>query len=242
MKQFNRIFWGLSFIAIATLLVLTQMNLITVGFSVAQVILAAFAILFIWISIESRSPGVLFIPVGLIWIGFGEMMGLPAVPVWVVIVVMALLAIGLAILLPKKKHNHNAQNYDRMRDEFHDNKYQKVENEQKNGYVYCSNRFGSLAKYITESDLKKADLRNAFGEMKVYLDQAKVSGNSVVVDVNNSFGQMQLYIPSDWSVSSEVSVFAGAVNEINNNPNMVGGPEVHLVGNVSFGEVQINYV
>ena len=99
-----------------------------------------------------------------------------------------------------------------------------------------------LAKYITESDLKKADLRNAFGEMKVYLDQARVAGNSVVVDVNNSFGQMQLYIPSDWSVSSDVSVFAGAVNEINNNPNMVGGPEVHLVGNVSFGEVQINYV
>lgn len=240
MKNFNRIFGGLCFIAVAALIVLTQMNLITINFSIAQVILGLLAIMFLGLAIKERNIGGVFIPIGLVWIGFGEMMGLPSVPIWVVIVTMILLAIGFEIMFPKK-HNHKAD-WEKRTDEFHDNKYQEVGDEEKDGCVFCSNKFGSLAKYITTTNLKKADLRNAFGEMKVYLDQAQVSGNTVEVYVNNSFGEMQLFIPYDWSVRNELTVFAGACNEFNNNKNVVGGPEVHLVGNISFGEVQIRYV
>ena len=107
MKNFNRIFGGLCFIAVAALIVLTQMNLITINFSIAQVILGLLAIMFLGLAIKERNIGGVFIPIGLVWIGFGEMMGLPSVPIWVVIVTMILLAIGFEIMFPKK-HNQKA--------------------------------------------------------------------------------------------------------------------------------------
>lgn len=241
MKNISRIFGGLCFIAIAALIVLTQMNLITVSFSIAQVILGLLAAAFLWLAISDRNIGGIFIPIGLIWIGFGEMMGLPSVPIWVVIVSMMLLAIGVEIIFPKKGKSHPS-NIERREDVFHDNKYQEVSDEEKDGYVFCSNKFGALAKYITVSDLKKGNLRNSFGEMKVYLDQAQLAGDTVEIYVSNSFGEMQLYIPADWSVRNDVSVFAGACNDFNYNKNTVTGPEVHLVGNVNFGEIQIHHV
>lgn len=242
MKHFNRIFWGLSFIAVAVLIILTQMNLITMNFSMAQVVLGILAIVFLCVAVSDRNIGGIFVPIGLIWIGFGEMLGLPVVPIWVVIVTMILFAIGFEIIFPKKKHINYANREEIKDDGFHDNKYQEVSDEENDGHVFCSNRFGALAKYITVSNLKKAELKNSFGEMKVYLDQAQVAGDTVEISVNNSFGEMQLYIPSDWSVRRDVSVFAGACNDFSKEKNVGGVPEVHLVGSVSFGEVRIHYV
>jgi len=244
MKNANRIFGGLCFIAAAAVIIMSQMGLITMVFSLAQVIIGILAVLFLWFAISERSLGCLVIPLGLVWIGFGKMIGLPDVPLWVVIVSMLFLAIGLEILFPKKRRlEHQFKNWDKNSDDgFHDNKYQTVEENENGGCVFCSNRFGALAKYITNTDLKRANLNNSFGEMKVYFDKAQIEAKTLEINVNNSFGLMELFVPFDWVIKSDVSVVAGACKEIGKDSNVVGGPEVHLVGGVSFGEIQIHYV
>ena len=74
------------------------------------------------------------------------------------------------------------------------------------GFVECSNSFGETTKYVNMSDLKRGHFQNSFGEMKVYLDQAHMAGDSVTIEVSNSFGQLTLFIPKEWNVVQKVSV------------------------------------
>ncbi len=237
MKNVSRVLTGLCVIAVAAVIALSHMGMLTVEFSVAQVMLGVLAVITFCGAIADRSFGGFFVALGLLWIGFGEMVGLPHVSVWIVLLTVLLLTIGFEIIFPQKKHFKSSE-IDR---EFHDNKYQEVKGEEGVGYIYASNRFGALAKYVTTTDLSKAELSNAFGQMLVYFDQATLSESGAEIYVNGSFGEMQLFIPKGWKVKNDVSVFAGQC-VTTSGADDADGPVVHLIGKVSFGQIVINYV
>ena len=168
-----------------------------------------------------------------------EVLGLPKVGFWNVVIIVVFLTIGFNFLFPHKHRSHGDQDDPHARRSDY-TKYQKVTEEEGDGFVECSNSFGETTKYVNMSDLKRGHFQNSFGEMKVYLDQAHMAGDSVTIEVSNSFGQLTLFIPKEWNVVQKVSVFAASVDEKRCGDS--NGPICYLKGSVSFGEIEIVYV
>lgn len=240
MKNTSRIFWGLGFIAAAVFLVLSQMNLITAGISVWNVVIGVLCVAVLISGIANRSFGGIFFSLGLFWVTFAKVLGLPQVSFWMVMVIVVFLTIGFNMLFP---HKHGKRSGDRgkHRGSSDYTQYQKVKEEESDGYVECTNTFGELTKYVNAMDFKKGRFENSFGELKVYLDQAQVTGQSVNLEVRNSFGQLTLYIPKEWNVVQNVNVFLASVDE---KSSATGTSEItcYMDGSVSFGEIEIIYV
>ena len=201
MKKTSRIFWGLGFITAAVFLVLSQMHLITAQISVWSALIGILCVALLVSSIADRSFGGIFFSLGLAWLTFAEVLGLPKVGFWNVVIIVVFMTVGFNFLFPHKHRSHGDVNM---------------------------------------SDLKRGHFQNSFGEMKVYLDQAHMAGDSVTIEVSNSFGQLTLFIPKEWNVVQKVSVFAASVDEKRCGDS--NGPICYLKGSVSFGEIEIVYV
>lgn len=173
------------------------------------------------------------------WLTFAEVLGLPKVGFWNVVIIVVFMTVGFNFLFPHKHRSHGDQDDPHARRSDY-TKYQKVTEEEGDGFVECSNSFGETTKYVNMSDLKRGHFQNSFGEMKVYLDQAHMAGDSVTIEVSNSFGQLTLFIPKEWNVVQKVSVFAASVDEKRCGDS--NGPICYLKGSVSFGEIEIVYV
>ena len=154
-------------------------------------------------------------------------------------IIVVFLTIGFNFLFPHKHRSHGDQDDPHAKRSDY-TKYQKVTEEEGDGFVECSNSFGETTKYVNMSDLKRGHFQNSFGEMKVYLDQAHMAGDSVTIEVSNSFGQLTLFIPKEWNVVQKVSVFAASVDEKRCGDS--NGPICYLKGSASFGEIEIVYV
>lgn len=242
MKTSQRIFWGLILIGTAVFLVLNQMGLITATVGIGTIAMGIICLAIMVSSIANRSFGGFFFSIGLAWLMFWRVLRLPEVSWTVVLAVVILLTIGFNILFPNKSRKHHAHNkWEAYGDEGQVGEHQQVCNEEKDGQVYLSNSFGATAKYIQTQDLRGADIKNSFGEMKVYFDGAVINNSPVIVHVENSFGELQLFVPNSWNVQHDVNVFAGEFQE-NNKTTGNGEPVVKIEGNVSFGEIQVTYV
>ena len=241
MHSTKRVFWGLCFIVIAVMIILHQTGVMAVILNAGKIIIRILALLLLVEGIINKEFGGIFLSLGLFWMTFGEMIGLPKVSVWVILLVVLLLTIGFNSIFPKKnKHFHweKVEGYDKSNPV---NEHQTITDTEENGYVDCSNHFGALAKYVNCSYFRGASVKNSFGELKVYFDRAYIVTSPVDINLNNSFGELQVFVPKDWNVKLNVSVFAGDCKNQYHTGNE-NGPEVRISGSVSFGEIQIIYV
>lgn len=247
MKNTSRILWGLSFVAVAIVLVLSQLGLITASISLGMALLG-----FIYLAIfvggaANRSFFAMFLALGLAWLTYAPMFDMPKIGFWMMMIIVGLFSIGFHILFPRKSKmkkaiNKNDDKWAAYEAEDQVGEHQKVEDASDNGYVRCANQFGALAKYVNTSDFKGAYLKNSFGELKVYFDQATLVTSPIEIEVHNSFGEMQLFIPKEWLVECNVSSFAGECKEHNSSAGTLNSPLVRLTGNVNFGEIAITYI
>lgn len=249
MKTAERIFWGLVLIGAAVFLILNQMGLITATISIGMVVMGVICAAIFVSGVVNRSFGGVFFSLGLAWLVFDKVLGLPEVSWQIVLLIVALLTVGFHFIFPNKTRKHR----NHVLHKAHDDKWsayekedevgehQKVTDETSNGYVVSTNSFGATAKYINEQDFKGAELKNSFGEMKVYFDSAVIVTSPITVKVQNSFGELQLFMPKGWNVQSNITVFAGDFKE-NNKPASGDGPTVYVEGNVSFGEIDVTYI
>lgn len=239
----GRIVWGIGFIAVAVFLILNQLGFITERLSAGNVIIGLLCCAMLISGIISRSFEGIFFALGIAWLTFDEVLGLPQIGVFTMLLIVVLLIIGFHLIFPKTvgNKNHNFEKWSAYHMEDQKGEYQSVTDEEKDGYFQCSNRFGALAKYVNSPDFKGAAITNSFGELKVYLDQANITGASAEILVSNSFGQLELYIPREWEVIQKINVFAGEVTQKQNNPG-IGEKKLIINGNVSFGEIELIYV
>lgn len=107
--------------------------------------------------------------------------------------------------------------------------------------IRYDNAFRTMTKYVQTNDFRGGTVANAFGEVKIFLDQSRVVTKPAKLTLNNCFGAMKIYVPRDFSVYLDSSSFAGAIVE--------EGTHVHtepydlwIVGNNVFGEIKIIYV
>lgn len=228
----NRIFWGVVFILSAVFLVVSKLGYLE-NFSVISIVCSVFLGAIILKSIyPPRFAGILF-PLAFLAIIYDKQLDIESLTPWTVLMVALLGSVGLTMLFHNKKWNRRYYCGD-------DKEFVVVDVED-NSNVRHRTSFGSSAKYINSDDFKQADLECSFGAMKVYFDKAKVKGTKAVIRVNVSFSGVELYIPKEWAIDNQIRVSLGAVEEKNKNQ-PIGDVTVVLVGEVSFGAIEIIYV
>ncbi len=231
----NRLFWGVTFILTAVFLIVGKLGYLE-DLSIFSMIFTVFLGAIVVKSIYPVNfAGILF-PLAFLGIIYDKQLGIENLTPWTVLAVAALGSIGLSMVFYNKKmfhpHHHvfGVEPYD----------FEVIDVEDEN-HVRQSTSFGESSKYINSEDFKQADLECSFGAMKVYFDHAQVQDSQVLVRVHVSFAGMELYVPKEWAIDNQVRASFGAVEEKNNH---VANETVKmvLVGDVSFGAIEITYI
>ena len=246
MKRKN-IFWGISLIAVAIFIVVYQMGLISSEISIWTIILGILFGCALLDGIISLSFGGIFFPLAFLWALFGEVIGLPGVSIWILLLAALLLTIGFSVIFPRKKKDcHWEKRMENMHQTYesygaHEVNENEDEQNDKESHVSCYNKFGATTKYVTSNHFVSANLENHFGEMIVYFDNAQIVGDSAEIHVKTSFGSVQLFLPREWRVENNINVTMGNVEEKNQSKSS-GSPLVRLHGEVSLGDLEITYI
>ncbi|MDD7403688.1 MAG: hypothetical protein SO170_09625 [Butyribacter sp.] len=233
----NKIFWGLLFLLGAVCLLLSKMGYFPTinNISVYDILLT---ILFVWIVLEgihNRNFFFILFGLSLIAIQYDEFLHITAITPWTLLSAALLASIGLTILFPSKNNKSKINQF-----EFADKGKKDFENST-DEVIYFKNSFGSSIKYVNTDALVNISLKNSFGEMKVYFDNAIIKNGVADVNLEASFGEIILYIPKTWYIEDHIKTSFASVKEENHNQSQ-GCPALRLYGEAAFGDITIVYI
>lgn len=135
---------------------------------------------------------------------------------WPIIIIL----IGIRVILKRERHQEyrysdETVNSDNLREEV---------------------SFGGAKKRITSDKFTGGFAEVSFGELELDLSGVKViEGSTLKVEV--TFGSLKLFLPDDVRLVNRVDQFAGDVDDRKRNTG--SGATLVLVGNVSFGNIEI---
>ena len=237
----KKIFWGIFFILATVLLIVSQVgSFMEIGFwsLLGTIILLA-------VIIQSAIYRVWFgicISAAFLYMIYQEPLGWPDISFVVLIVAAVLLSIGLHFLLkPKKQHYRDSSHFCYMGSGDGWQEAKHSDNEDDND-PEMSVKFGNIVRYLHSSALRSGKLQCSFGNLEVYFDEAALAPEGAELFIECSFGDTKLYIPKHWSVEERLSKSLGDASFGGKRPEPDAGSRLVLTGNVSFGNVRINYV
>ena len=237
MKKERNVFGGLLLIAIAVLLIMNHMGYLNPEINFTPALIAA-----LFISVLSRGFGLIFFPLALVWMVFGNVLGLPEVSEWLLLFSALLLTAGFSAIFPRfGKRNSCSSHWEAYEDGSQKGEHQTIVDDNKNNRLFFTNRFGATEKHVSTPSFQGGDLTNEFGEAKIFFDDVTITVEPIDIDVHVAFGSMQLFVPKEWRVERYVKTFAASINENNHLPNQ-DSPLVRLHGEVNFGELTITYI
>lgn len=146
-----------------------------------------------------------------------------------------LLATGLETLIGKKfrwKKKFKQGKFSGM--EFSNNQEEDLTGE----YVMASVNMGDSSRYITSSNLKKADLNCNLGNLDVYFLGSQLK-NDLIINVNCKMGNIDIYLPKDWYVVNNIQSSLGNVDVKSNQA--TSEFTVYLNGNNSLGNIDVYF-
>lgn len=237
--SFNKLFWGMLFIAGAAYLLADRLGYWSQVRSVT-VVGIFFTIFFIWMVLQGfyqKNFFLILFGISFIAIQYRHPLGIAVVTPWTLLSAALLASIGLTIIFPQKKrvYNGHMNNF-----EFAD-KGEKVFEEQDGEVLHYKSSFGECVRYINTDSLVNVQLENSFGEMKIFFDNAVIKNGVADVNISNSFGETTLYIPKTWNVENHVKCsFANLSFE--GNQNTQGCPTLRIYGSITFGEVTVVFI
>lgn len=230
-------FWGSFFLLAAVFVIASQtgsFGQIGIFSLVATILLVALMVE----SIFSRNFFGLFVPAAFLYNIYQNPLSLPDISIWLLVSAAVFAAIGFSILFRIKPKSHVFVGC--AGDHHHYNPV--VENVDDNNPSAKVN-FSSASKYLHADCLKGGQFNVSFGSLEVYFDQAVLDPNGAEIFIECSFGAVKLYIPRSWRVVDKLQASLGGVENKNRyatpDPN---SPVLTLTGNVSLGEVAIEYI
>ena len=237
MEKKRNVFGGLLLIAIAVLLIMNHMGYLNPEIHFTPALIAV-----LFICIFSRGFGLIFFPLALFWMIFGNAIGLPNISEWLLLFSALLLTAGFSAIFPRfGKRSSCSTHWEAYEDGNQKGEHQTIVDDSVNNRLHFTNRFGAAEKHVSTSSLQGGVLTNEFGECKIYFDDVTITVEPIDIDVHVAFGSMQLFVPRDWRVERYVKTFAASINENNHLPNQ-DSPLVRLHGEVNFGELTITYI
>lgn len=225
----SKMFWGVLFIALAVLLIVTQLGLVNIHMSIWTLLLTVFfGVSALSSLLHKRATGFLF-SIAFLIIIYDEPLGLEAITPWTVLIAALLASIGCHILFPaSKKHTHYAQ-------DIQDKKTVK------DGHVDIKESFGSCIRYIDSQNMEDITITNRAGMMKIYFDQADIKGQDINCYLYMSCAMLELYIPKTWKVKNCTDSVLSYIDMEMFDHNIVEHTMI-LKGKINLSEVKIIYV
>lgn len=243
MKRKNHnLFWGFALIIFAVILILSQMGflgsfkigvwtLLATVFLLAVLLKSLFCLNF---------SGILF-PIAFLCILYDEPLGITAITPWTVLIAALLGSIGLSLIFrPKKRHrasSHTSFSYRSVSGES-----DRIIDDADGDSFICKCHFGSCIKYVNSSSFTDGVIDCSFGGIKLYFDSTVIAGEYAELDIDCSFGGIELYVPKEWTVTDQMHVFLGGIEEKNPQTHCGGGKGVILKGNLKFSCINITYI
>lgn len=239
MRKGRNIFWGVLFLLGAVALLVGKLGFLQeFGFWTILCSVALLAITFE--GVVKKSWGMILFSLAFLATVNGKVLGIENLVPWTVLGVAFMGTIGLNMLLPLKHRNRIGDSKIYVKGSNNES-YEVLIDDDGGEIINWDISFGSTAKYIKSSCLKRANLDNSFGSTVIYFDNAVLANHRAVVDVDISFGSVELYIPADWHVILNMDSAFGGVKEFGQD-NPVGENVLEINGDVSFGSLQIHYI
>jgi len=224
--------WGLLFIAGAGIVTLSILGLLGEVSWISLLISVPIIACIIYCAAKLQWFGVFFPAALLVLIYKAGIEGALDIKVniWAVVGIAALLAVGFHIIFGKNEKHWKPQ---RLADCAPENCTGEK--------LYFKEQFTGTSKYINSENLSYVQILNRFGGMEVYFDHAKLASDGAVIEIENRFGGLELYIPRAWNIVNQMTNnFAGV--DCPNVTFMEGAPTITLMGNTSFGGVDIKFI
>lgn len=220
----SRIFWGLSFIVAAILLLLDRTHLIG-DINIISLLITLILLYCLIKGIIYRSPSSIIYPIALLCIMYDDVLGIAYIGTWTILIAATLLSIGCSFLFPKRKTYYHT--------------YTDASNNDTHMYFHTS--FKENIQYINSTQFEKANIQCNFGHSKIYLDNAKMLNEYAYINVEGSFCGIDLFVPKEWAVDNRVECIFGSIKE-HTPPTNATSPVLVLQGKISFGELTITYI
>lgn len=100
--------------------------------------------------------------------------------------------------------------------------------------------FGSGTFYKQDQDLVADQVEVAFGDAKIYYDNAEMLGDFATLNIEVAFGNATVYVPQHWRVDLKVETSFGAAKA--DTPLASTSKTLIIRGEVAFGKLGIVYV
>lgn len=100
--------------------------------------------------------------------------------------------------------------------------------------------FGSGTFYKQDQDLVDDQVEVAFGNAKIYYDNAEMLGDTATLKVEVGFGNAVIYVPQHWRVDLKVETFCGVAKA---DTSLAPTSKTLIIrGDVAFGKLGVVYV
>ena len=100
--------------------------------------------------------------------------------------------------------------------------------------------FGSGTFYKQDQDLVDDQVEVAFGNAKIYYDNAEMLGDFATLNIEVAFGNATVYVPQHWRVDLKVETSFGAAKA--DTPLAPTSKTLIIRGDVAFGKLGVVYV
>ena len=100
--------------------------------------------------------------------------------------------------------------------------------------------FGSGTFYKQDQDLVEDQVEVAFGNAKIYYDNAEMLGDFATLNIEVAFGNATVYVPQHWRVDLKVETSFGAAKA--DAPVAPTSKTLIIRGEVAFGKLGVVYV
>ena len=100
--------------------------------------------------------------------------------------------------------------------------------------------FGSGTFYKQDQDLVDDQVEVAFGDAKIYYDNAEMLGDFATLNIEVAFGNATVYVPQHWRVDLKVETSFGAAKA--DAPVAPTSKTLIIRGEVAFGKLGVVYV
>lgn len=238
--------WGLSLIALALLLMLSQIfpqafavfNIFNLSWGqVFWILLLAWAA---WGSFKHRNIFIGILTSGLIVKTISQAYQLFN---WTGYMYLALFLTALGgQLLAGEKMQVNVK-VGKWGDDDDDSNFSYSESVGKNGEkVAIDSVFSKSVRYIHSQELHKLDVSTVMGTTSLYLDQAKLKDGQAKLDLDAAFSKVDIYIPSDWRVQADASPVFSHFSALNSSDLALDAPLLKIDADLVFSQVNIHRI
>lgn len=229
--RIKNICWGLFYLALAVIIVLSQLGVLT-GFSWWSIAISLLCIPLMVKSIMKREFLGVFIPLAIIARVFAVPLHIQSLSIWILILVGTILSIGFSFIFPKhRNHYEHHVDFDNI---------ENIASDDEKVTIYSN--FGASVKYIKSENLKIVNIQSRFSGVKVYLDSASLSDDGVNIIIHSRFSGIELYIPKECRVEYSIDGSMQGTEESGHTNAEKTGPTITISGQSDFSGISVKYV